>query len=86
MSWILIALISYFLLAVVTVTDKFILSKKLPHPTAYAFYLSAVNVFILVLIPFGFEWPSFSAAAIALFSGILFFAGLVFLFRGIIAF
>ena len=86
MSWILIALISYFLLAIVTVFDKFILSKKLPHPTAYAFYLSVVNIFVLVLMPFGFEWPSAGAAAIALFSGALFFAGLVFLFRGIIAF
>src|SRR3990167_6709762 len=86
MSWILIALISYFLLAIVTVFDKFILSKKLPHPAAYAFYLSVVNIFVLALIPFGFERPSFSVAAIALFSGALFFVGLIFLFRGITAF
>src|SRR3989344_2775176 len=86
MSWIFIALFAYFLLAVVAATDKFILGSKLPHPTAYAFYIGIVDIFVLVLMPFGFSLPSIGISLTAFLAGVLFLAGLIFLFRGVIAF
>lgn len=46
MSWFLIALLGYFILAGVSVSDKFILSKKLATPAVFVFY-STVPLLIL---------------------------------------
>src|SRR3989344_5894075 len=86
MSWIYFATSAYFLLAVVAVTDKFILTNKLPRPTAYAFYIGAFDVLVLALLPFGFSLPSPAVSFTAFSAGILFLFGLIFFFRGVIAF
>ena len=81
MNWIYFAIFSYFLFAAVIALDKLILSKKLPHPAAYAFFTGIIEIFALVLIPFGFILPDLNIGFLALFSGALYILGLIFLFN-----
>jgi len=53
MSWIFITIIAYFFHALNAVTDKFLLSERIPRPSIYAFYVGIFGLGALVLIPFG---------------------------------
>lgn len=53
--WFLIALLGYFLLAVVFILDKLILSKSVESPAVYAFYSTVIMFGVLVALPFGVE-------------------------------
>ncbi len=58
MSWLIIAVSAYFLLAVCSLIDKYLLSGPLPVPEAYTFYLGILEGLALILIPFvGFSVP-----------------------------
>ena len=82
MSYILIAIFSYFLTAWAVVLDKFLLSgKKVSHPAVYTFYsgmLSFLTLFIFA--PFGFHWVSLPMALASFLGGAIFLFGLLFLF------
>lgn len=51
--WLIIAVIGYFVSALTTVLDKFILEKKITQPLIFVFYASAVVLPIFLLVPFG---------------------------------
>ncbi len=55
MSWFLIALIGYFVLAGVSVSDKFILSKKLATPAVFVFYSTVPLLVLFLSLFFGVE-------------------------------
>ena len=63
MTWLAVALIAYFLFAVVTLTDRYLLRSSLPVPFSYAFYVGIFSLFgsglILAISPFvfGFSFP-----------------------------
>ena len=42
--WFLVAFIGYFLLAVVVILDKFILTKSVSKPVVYTFYSTTVTL------------------------------------------
>lgn len=52
MSWLLIALIGHFANAGAFVIDKILLVGKMKYPAVYVFYISALALLSLVLIPF----------------------------------
>jgi len=79
MSWILFAIISYFLNAVTAIIDKFLLNKSVPSPKAYAFYVGLLSIFAVVFLPFGVVWPGLLSVIKDLIPGIIFF-WLVFFF------
>ncbi|MDP3093151.1 MAG: EamA family transporter [bacterium] len=57
MLWILIAIFSYFLLAVSALGDKYLLSGP-PEPKSYTFFINVSGILLLALIPFvGFVRP-----------------------------
>lgn len=56
MSWLFFSIISYFLLAVTAVLDKFLLKKSIPSPAAYVFFVGILSAFSLILLPFDFAW------------------------------
>ena len=58
MNWLFIAIIAHFLFALGFIIDKFLLSKTVLKPVAYAFYVGLLEIFVLLLIPFGFVVPS----------------------------
>ena len=45
MTWLAVALIAYFLFAVVTLTDRYLLRSSLPVPFSYAFYVGIFSLF-----------------------------------------
>lgn len=83
MSWLFIAIGAYFLTAVNSVVDKYLLHRTDPHPVAYAFYVGIFSIFTLVLTPFGFEWPGVSQALIALSVGAVFLCALIAFFTAL---
>jgi len=83
MNWIVIATIAYFLFALASVADKFLVSKKL-KPKVYAFFIAVLGgVISIILIPFGFEWLGWKLLVIDFISGITFIIALIFLFTAL---
>ncbi|MFC1613444.1 hypothetical protein ACFL23_03885 [Patescibacteria group bacterium] len=84
MSWQLITILSYLINAVASVGDKILVSKKIPNPIAYSFYVGILSIFVVFLMPFGFSIPPLKILIIALLSGSSFLFALIFLFRTLV--
>lgn len=85
MAWIVIAIFSYFLVALEVILDKFMLSsKRVSHPAIYAFYSGILSLAaLLIFAPFGFHLVSFSSALMSFAAGIIFTYGILCLFFAI---
>jgi drug/metabolite transporter (DMT)-like permease len=85
MGWILIAIISYFLVALEIILDKFLLSsRRVSHPAVYAFYSGVLSLgALLIFSPFGFHLVSFSNAVLLFIAGLIFTYGILCLFFAI---
>lgn len=84
MTWLFLAVTSYFLNAIVSLTDKFLLSKKAKDPLIYAFYSGILTSFVVILWPIDFEVLSPDLTVIALLSGAAFFMALFFYYSAIL--
>lgn len=82
-TWVLFAIAAYTLNAVNGVLDKFMLSKRVGEPLAYAFYSSLTSLLVVVLIPFGVKFLDLKTLVFALLSGISFSVALYFYFQAI---
>ena len=76
MLWIIITILSYFLLALTALGDKYLLSGP-PEPKSYNFFINFPGVLLLFLIPFvGFVRPDFRQTILSfLAGGLMVFAG-----------
>lgn len=85
MSWILIAIGSYFLVALEIILDKFMLSsRRVSHPAVYAFYSGVLSLTtLLIFAPFGFHLISLGNALLSLAAGLIFTYGILCLFFAI---
>jgi drug/metabolite transporter (DMT)-like permease len=83
MNWIIIVLAGHFLNAIAFLMDKFLLTKKIPSPFVYAFFIGALGILALVLIPFGVVVPPAAEMIRALVAGATFIIALVFFFAGL---
>ena len=83
MLWLYLALIAYFINAVVAIIDKHLLAGHIPKYYAYTFGVSVLSLSSVFLIPFGVSWQGFDYFLIAIFSGVSFFIGLMFLYKSI---
>ena len=84
MTFVWVAIIAYILFALNGVIDKFLLSKAVRHPVAYAFYVGLTAPLVLVLLPFGFQMlTSVVDVLIALVGGGLFVFALYFFYVAI---
>ena len=73
MTWILSAVIAYFLLALVALVDKHLVSGPIPGPKVYSFYVGLLGVFSLALIPLGFSVSEpLSVVCLSIFAGVIF--------------
>jgi len=73
MSWLIIAITAYFINAVNSIVDKFLLTSSVIKPVAYSFYIGVLGLFVLIFIPFvNFTIPSPSQLFINLFTGVIF--------------
>jgi drug/metabolite transporter (DMT)-like permease len=75
-EWVAIASSGYFLLAFTGIADKFLISKVVREPIAYAFYTAVTGPVSLILVPFGARFLSPQNFVVALLAGIFFIAGI----------
>lgn len=67
---VLIAIVAHGLVGISLVWDKVLLQRKgMQNLLSYVFWLGAISVFGLVLIPFGFHMPRWSVAGLGLAAG-----------------
>lgn len=83
MIWLYLALIAYFINAIVFVIDKYLLAGHIPKYHAYAFGVAILSLSAIFLIPFGVYWPGLSIFVLSITSGLAFFIGLLFLYKTI---
>ena len=84
MLWLIAAVSAYLILAVVSLTDKWLLVGPIPSPKTYIFYIGTLQIFALFLIPLtGFVIPGPFQILLALASGALFVFGLYWFFKGL---
>src|SRR3989344_1689830 len=69
MDIVLLLAAAYLLISVTALADKFILTKALPHPVVYAFFISTIGLTALVLLPFGFILPPLTQLGSSLIAG-----------------
>lgn len=84
MTWLIVAVSAYFILAVVFLVDKHLLTKAISNPRVYAFYVGILGISVLLLAPFvGFYVPEFSQLVLGLLSGIVFIYSLFWLYKAL---
>ncbi len=83
MLWLTITIIAYFLNALAAVTDKYLISKRLPQPVVYTFFITILGILAIFLMPFGFEIPKFSIILLSFIAGISFTFALFYLFTAL---
>lgn len=82
-EWLLVALLANFLIAAVSVIDKYLLGKEIPNPATYTFYVGIFSIFAAVFIPFGIDWPGIWQFLLALSVGAVHLAALFALFTAL---
>ena len=83
MLWLIVAISAYFLFAVVALVDKYLLGGLMPSPKIYAFYVGALGILALVLIPFGFLIPGPFQIFLAILAGIFHILAIFTYFSGL---
>lgn len=72
LNGVLIAIIAHGLIGISLVWDKVLLERKgTQNLLSYVFWLGAISIFGLVLIPFGFKLPHLRVAGLAFAAGVL---------------
>src|SRR3989338_7373665 len=75
-----IATFAYLLFALNGIADKFLLTRAVKHPIAYAFYIGITGPLTLVLAPFGLKLVSPADFLVAIVGGSAFVLALYFLY------
>lgn len=83
MNWLTIAIIAYFLLAIVNVADKFVLEKVIASPRVYAFLVGVTGLAIFLLAPWFLEWPGWGLFFFNLLVGSFFSGALLFMYSAL---
>lgn len=83
MTWLIIVIIAHLFYALVFLIDKYILSRPLPHPIVYTFYVSILSIFVWAFLPFGFSFPSGYNIVLILLAGIFQIAGCIFFYKAL---
>jgi hypothetical protein len=65
MSWLLLAIGSYFLSAFSSTVDKVLLRERIPQPHVYAFYSGILSIGVVVLLPVYTFAHAFNGSSIA---------------------
>ncbi|MBN2884456.1 EamA family transporter [Patescibacteria group bacterium] len=83
MSWFVVALVSYFLLAIANLIDKYLVEKVLGSARAYTFIACVMGLVVFLIAPWFLTWPGFSVLVFNLFLGFLFATALLFLYASL---
>lgn len=77
MSWFLIAIIAYALLAIVNIGDKLFLGNFVPNYKAYTALIGILGIVLFVAAPWFLVWPGVAVFIVSIFAGVLFAAALL---------
>ncbi len=83
MSWILVALLAYFFLAVANLFDKFLVDNVLPSSKAYAFIACLLGGVVVLAAPWLLQWPGFFWLGVNLLTGGVFAVALWLLYEAL---
>lgn len=84
MSWLLVAILSYFILAVVFLIDKYLLVSSIPNPKVYAFYVGILGILSLFFAPFvGFYIPETYQITLGILAGAIFVFALLWFYKAL---
>lgn len=83
MNWLILAILAYFILALVNILDKFLLDKVLPSSRAYTFLVGSVGVIVFAFSPWFLEWPGLNSFLFNIIVGALFPAALLLFYKAL---
>lgn len=83
MTWFFIAIASYFLLAIVNLTDKFLIDNVLRSSKTYAFLVCFLGGLVFLAAPWLLHFPGWWLLLANLFTGTLFALALFFLYEAL---
>src|SRR3989338_342991 len=81
--WLWVAVIGQVVIGSSAVFDKMLLKRRSIEPWGYTFWLGALGLFAVVLLPFGYTTASPAIIGLALLGGVLFIASAFFAFRAL---
>lgn len=84
MEWLFIAIAAYLLNAIAATIDKVLLSNDIPHPEVYAFFISLLGGFGIVLAPWGLHLISWDLFLVVLLAGVFGVSSLWFFFKSLV--
>jgi drug/metabolite transporter (DMT)-like permease len=83
MTWFSVAIVSYILMAVVNLTDKFLIDNVVKSSKTYTFLVCILSLTIFIVAPWFLEFPGWRNLLIALLSGSLFTAAIFFMYEAL---
>ena len=84
MSWLLVAILAYFFLAVVSLFDRYLLIGPIPSPRIYTFNVGILWLLLcLFFIPFGISFPAGNLILLGLGAGLIRIFAILFLTKSI---
>lgn len=83
MTWLIIVILAHLFYALIFIIDKYIISRPLPHPVVYTFYVSVLSIFVWILIPFGFSFPSTHYVIWSILAGIFQVIGCIYFYKAL---
>jgi len=83
MSWIIVAVSAYLLLAVANLLDKFLVDNVLKSSKAYAFVACLMGLVIFLAAPWFLEWPGWPLFIFDLIAGVIFAVALWLLYEAL---
>ena len=84
MLWLSVTISFYFILSIVFLVDKYLLSGSIPNPKVYTFYVGTLGILVLVLIPFvNFFIPTLPQIILALFAGAIYIYALFWFYKSL---
>jgi len=83
MSWVLVAISAYLLLAIANLLDKFLVDNVLKNSQAYAFIACILGLLIFGLAPWFLVWPGWLLFSYNLISGAVFAVALWLLYESL---
>lgn len=85
--WLIVAILSYFILACVFLLDKYLLVQRIPSPKIYVFYVGLFSALALFLVPFvDFYAPEGRIIFLSLLTGAVFILALLAFFKALLVF
>jgi drug/metabolite transporter (DMT)-like permease len=83
MNWLIIALFSYFLLALANLADKFLVEKILGSARAYTFVVCVLGALVFLIAPWFLFWPGWLLLGFNFFLGALFLLAILLLYASL---